>query len=940
MLPQRILARKCLLNYMGEISTEHGLPFKYVDNKFGTLLLYTGKGDLESDILDLYEAVRQKNFNVAAQLPLLEDLCPQYAEYQGETDEYIAKLVSNGILDKEDRYTLTEKGFDLLNSQVDIGAVAGVGFSLPMKMGKYLRSKFAEIGISVKKPSKLKAFLAAAVMVAAGVGGAAISKNVHAGPGDVEQNWYEKSLATHPSERQDAAMASVYGDSKVILFGGSDAYNTVRFNDTWAYDASTNNWEEKTPAQAPSARIDPAMAGVYGTSKIVLFGGWDGAEKKDTWVYDAKAGNWTKLTPQQSPPARDSAAMASVYGDDKVVLFGGIYGEAYPQTIRGDTWIYDLSDNNWTQGPSGPPARERAAMVCIHGDSKIVMFGGAALDATLGDTWLYDLKSNQWTEKTPAQSPLRRMGHAMASIYGDDKVVMFGGEDQFTDTWTYDLSDNTWLGKRTSPFPDKRSYHSMAGVYGKKDVVLFGGFDENFKDYGDTWVYSQAAPPQNPSEFVVVAADLHIGAENANKTLEDFVTQVNGMNPAPACVVIAGDASDWGADQSPLPPGSNNLKQAKTILAKLSVPYYVVPGNHDARYYGAGFGSTPGSGDNFTNYKSVMPAPSNSDNYKIDLGNLTIFCLNSGTDKLDSVVGDPLLPESTGLTDSQVSWLETALKSTPTNNQRVLVMHNPLTVSKDGSISNNYAELVRICQQYKVTVVAGHTHQLEKQTVAGVDSWQVPSLACQKSFEIVSFANNKAVLSHRVVRESTGIESHSPVDVNVIGPDGRTSGISLEGKLKQELPGTVLVVSDKSLKNDKDRSEFLSVDGVQKKFSVRGLDDGKYNIKASVNDNESHVLEVSAKTKKGQVDTYEVRDWDAVAKNKPDAVKVSRDTNGDGKPEITFNSDGTITDSDFAKASKPASRISWQSIAGAAAGMAAAVGVGLGLLRRRKPKNN
>jgi hypothetical protein len=297
-----------------------------------------------------------------------------------------------------------------------------------------------------------------------------------------------------------------------------------------------------------------------------------------------------------------------------------------------------------------------------------------------------------------------------------------------------------------------------------------------------------------------------------------------------------------------------------------------------------------------------------------------------------------LLPESTGLTNEQIAWFESALKSTPTDKQRVLVMHNPITADKDGSISNNYAELLRLCQIYKVTVVAGHSHKLEHQTVAGVDSWQVPSLAHQRAYELLSVKDNKVILTHRVVVESTGMDSHSPVDIDIVGADGKTSGVDLEGKLKQDLPGTTLIVPDKSQKNDNDRSEYLSVDGKQSKFIVRGLDDGKYKVKIAVNDNEKYSVDISAKTKKGQVDTYEIKDWDAVAKNKPNSVKVSRDTNGDGKPEITFTSDRTVTDNDFTNANKPTSHESWQQAAGAATGLVASVGVGFALLRKRKLK--
>jgi protein gp37 len=34
-------------------------------------------------------------------------------------------------------------------------------------------------------------------------------------------------------------------------------------------------------------------------------------------------------------------------GDDKVIIFGGISGNSF--AAIDETWVYDLSDNSWTQ---------------------------------------------------------------------------------------------------------------------------------------------------------------------------------------------------------------------------------------------------------------------------------------------------------------------------------------------------------------------------------------------------------------------------------------------------------------------------------------------------------------------------------------------------------------------------------------------------------------
>ena len=61
-------------------------------------------------------------------------------------------------------------------------------------------------------------------------------------------------------------------------------------------------------------------------------------------------GTWTNQAPAASPSARNAYAMAYV-GGEQVILFGGLdtWG------LNGETWVYDLSANTWTNhAPAAP----------------------------------------------------------------------------------------------------------------------------------------------------------------------------------------------------------------------------------------------------------------------------------------------------------------------------------------------------------------------------------------------------------------------------------------------------------------------------------------------------------------------------------------------------------------------------------------------------------
>jgi len=102
----------------------------------------------------------------------------------------------------------------------------------------------------------------------------------------------------------------------------------------------------------------------------------------------------------------------------------------------------------------------------------VLLFGGSGggLD---GDTWVYDLSANTWTNQAPAASPSARFHHAMASL-GGEQVLLFGGAPSSSDTWVYDLSANTWTNQAPAASPSARYGHAMASLGGDQ-VLLFGG---------------------------------------------------------------------------------------------------------------------------------------------------------------------------------------------------------------------------------------------------------------------------------------------------------------------------------------------------------------------------------------------------------------------------------------------------------------------------------
>lgn len=106
---------------------------------------------------------------------------------------------------------------------------------------------------------------------------------------------------------------------------------------------AADDWTQKFPNPKPSARFFHSLTYIGGEN-VLLFGGKDvnGNYLGDTWVYNLNANTWTNKNPQgNKPSARAYHGMAYI-GDGKVLLFGGSNGS---EVYLGDTWVYNLSTN-------------------------------------------------------------------------------------------------------------------------------------------------------------------------------------------------------------------------------------------------------------------------------------------------------------------------------------------------------------------------------------------------------------------------------------------------------------------------------------------------------------------------------------------------------------------------------------------------------------------
>ncbi|MEN8116708.1 MAG: kelch repeat-containing protein [Bacteroidota bacterium] len=317
-----------------------------------------------------------------------------------------------------------------------------------------------------------------------------------------------------------------------------------------------DDWKQITTTVQPAGRGYGEMAPL-GNGKALIFGGnterYSGNVDDNTWVYDTETDAWTDMAPTGDvPPLRGRHGMAYA-GDDKAIVFGG-QSDAAASGFLGDTWIYDLSDNAWTQSASAPAAlyeRMEPAMAYI-GDDKILMFAGNDAAGDMNDTWVYDVSDDTWTELFALGAAGQPSAMIAAMAYaGDDKVLLYGKQSE---TWVYDLSDNTWTEMTTTNTPGVDG-HGMAYL-GDENVLLYGGYNAEFARESKTWIYNLEAntwieetPETTPptGNFIVTMCETSV---NGSSNIVCFGGRGIGGNAMDVTFEFGG--ADWPLDNPPV----------------------------------------------------------------------------------------------------------------------------------------------------------------------------------------------------------------------------------------------------------------------------------------------------------------------------------------------------------------------------------------------------
>ena len=258
------------------------------------------------------------------------------------------------------------------------------------------------------------------------------------------------------------------------------------------------------PESTPPARFGHRMVYDPVNERVLLFGGavWEDRYTffDDLWSYDYSTNTWTQIGDGSGPEGRFNFMMVYLPVHHQLLVFGGY--SAYNRLS--DTWIYDITDNRWTQlRPENSPSHRSDAAIAYDPENDIVILhdGYCRDDSHPQDTWVFDFDSIDWTQMRPEDSPQSQYGHHMIYDSLNLQVVMYGGHWSITENgrmvshgysdgvWTYDSPSDTWTKVDPATSLPSRYWHTLAYDENRGKMVVFGGSGERDAVLDDTWIY-------------------------------------------------------------------------------------------------------------------------------------------------------------------------------------------------------------------------------------------------------------------------------------------------------------------------------------------------------------------------------------------------------------------------------------------------------------------
>lgn len=143
--------------------------------------------------------------------------------------------------------------------------------------------------------------------------------------------------------------ATVLDGSKVLITGGKSSIGYHA--DCWIFDSTTNTFTDVAPMSDP--RCAHAAVLLPNGNVFVSGGCNDAGELKSCVIYNPKTNMWSDAPDMLKGRRKHSTFVLEIGGNKCVFLVGGAFDHlADPENSSAQTMLFDLSKNEWKDGPT------------------------------------------------------------------------------------------------------------------------------------------------------------------------------------------------------------------------------------------------------------------------------------------------------------------------------------------------------------------------------------------------------------------------------------------------------------------------------------------------------------------------------------------------------------------------------------------------------------
>ena len=313
-----------------------------------------------------------------------------------------------------------------------------------------------------------------------------------------------RQILYDPSSPKIRRSHSIVYDSvnkRYLLFGGWNG-TSPRYNDVWElsaddrYGSSPPQWRKLNPTGTPPSARTTHLAFFDATgNRMIIHGGYDGADKNDTYALDVAtrySEAWTTLSPTgTAPTARSQAAGAWKNSARKAYIQGGLVGAG---DYRNDLFELDLTTTNgaWTQlkaedAAGNPPSRADASMIFDITNNRLLIFGGYDGTNRLNDLWRWDVAGASFAEVADGTPPGVRQMHVAVYDENNPRMIIWGGRNgtassnYLSEIWELNTTSGSeaWTDRSQAAGEKIPGTRSSAACFDavNKIMVIFGGED-------------------------------------------------------------------------------------------------------------------------------------------------------------------------------------------------------------------------------------------------------------------------------------------------------------------------------------------------------------------------------------------------------------------------------------------------------------------------------